>query len=106
MRPPPLRTDASNAFAHYSMKVRVPRILDEVLERNGDYHASIRDAVVRLRDDIRDDRALPPLGLPSPDHAEWEDALARRRGRRNGGQGRRGLGPTGSSLNAMCTARS
>jgi Damage-control phosphatase ARMT1-like domain len=80
MRPPPLRTDASNTFAHYSMKVRVPRILDEVIEQNSDFAAGVRDAVQRLRDDIRDDRALPSLRLPAPDHAEWEDALAERSG--------------------------
>jgi hypothetical protein len=80
MRPPPLRTDISNAFAHYSMKVRVPKILDEVIERNPDFTVSTRDAVLRLRDAIRDDRELPALSLPAPDHLEWEDALAERSG--------------------------
>jgi hypothetical protein len=71
LRPPPLRTDPSNAFAHYSMSVRVPKILDQVLEQNVDYPPAVRSAVARLRDDIRSDAHLPPLGFPAPDTAEW-----------------------------------
>src|SRR5690242_173872 len=72
LRPPPLRTDESNAFAHYSMAVRVPKILDEVCEANPDYPATIRNAVARLRDDIRGDAPLPRLGFPAPDAHEWQ----------------------------------
>lgn len=72
MRPPPILTDASNAFAHYSMKVRVPKILDDVLAENPDYPPAIRDAVHRLRDDIRNDAPLPPVAFPAPDAHEWE----------------------------------
>jgi hypothetical protein len=75
---PPIRTDGSNPFARYSMEVRVPKILDEVVLRNPDFPASMRDAVHRLRDDIRADALLPPLGFPAPDDAEWADGLARR----------------------------
>jgi hypothetical protein len=69
--PPPLRTDESNAFAHYSMTVRVPKILDDVREQNPDYPMAVLDAVARLRDDIRDDARVPPLGFPAPDAGEW-----------------------------------
>jgi hypothetical protein len=75
MRPAPLRTDASNAFAHYSMGVRVPKILEEVSARNPDYPPSVHQAVARLRDDIRGNAPLPALGFPAPDAAEWEAAL-------------------------------
>ncbi len=71
LRPPPLRTDASNAFAHYSMAVRVPKILDDVREANADYPAAVLDAVARLRDEIRGDAHLPSLGFPAPDAREW-----------------------------------
>jgi hypothetical protein len=57
------------------MKVRVPKILDEVVERNPDFSGGVRDAVLRLRDDIRENRVLPGLGFPAPDHCEWEAAL-------------------------------
>lgn len=72
LRPPPLRTDESNAFAHYSMTVRVPKILDDVRQENADYPAATLDAVARLRDEIRGDAPLPPLGFPAPDAAEWQ----------------------------------
>ena len=72
MPPPPLRTDESNAFAHYSMTVRVPKILDDVREENADYPTAVLDAVARLRDDIRGNARLPPLGFPAPDAHEWE----------------------------------
>jgi len=76
MRPAPLRTDRSNAFAHYSMSVRVPKILDDVLARNPVLPAAARQAVERLRDDIAGDAELPPLRFPAPDAGEWEAALA------------------------------
>jgi hypothetical protein len=74
--PPALRTDAGNAFAHYSMSVRVPKILDEVSARNPDYPPSVHRAIARLRDDIAGNAPLPPLGFPAPDAGEWEAALA------------------------------
>jgi hypothetical protein len=80
MRPAPIRTDSSNAFAHYSMKERVPRILDEVVERNPTYPPRVRDAVRALRGAIAANGPLPPLGAPAPDAAEW-DGLAERAGR-------------------------
>src|SRR5688572_23711804 len=78
--PPPLRTDGSNAFAHYSMRVRVPKIFDEVSARNPDYAPAIHDAVARLRDDIRGNASLPAPAFPAPDAGEWEPAVAARAG--------------------------
>jgi hypothetical protein len=70
--PPPLRTDESNAFAHYSMTVRVPKILDDVCQENADYPTAVLDAVAGLRDDIRNDARVLPLGFPAPDTGEWQ----------------------------------
>ncbi len=70
-RPPPLRTDGSNAFAHHSMRVRVPRIAREVVERNPDYSPAIRSAVEKLASDIEGDAHLPPPLPPAPDVASW-----------------------------------
>ena len=75
MRPAPLRTDGSNAFAHYSMSVRVPKILEEVTARNPDYPPALHAAIARLRDEIRGDARLPALAFPAPDAGEWEAAL-------------------------------
>jgi hypothetical protein len=83
--PPPIRTDppdapSGNAFAHYSMSVRVPKILEEVSARNPDYPQSVHDSIARLRDDVRAGAPLPPLGFPSPDVWEWQAALDQRAG--------------------------
>lgn len=85
MPPPPIRTEtpgtpSGNAFAHYSMSVRVPKILDEVSARNPDYPQSVHDSIARLRDDIRAGGPLPPLGFPAPDAGEWQAALDQRAG--------------------------
>jgi hypothetical protein len=76
MRPIPLRTDNGNAFAHYSMSVRVPKILEEASARNPTYPAAVHAAIARLRAEIRSDARLPALAFPAPDAAEWEEALA------------------------------
>jgi len=79
-RPAPLLTDGSNTFARFSMAVRVPKILDEVLERNPDYSPGIKSAIAALRDGIAGDAPLPPLAFPAPDGAEWEPEWLDRRG--------------------------
>src|SRR5258708_6753498 len=73
VRPVPIRTDASNRFAHFSMSVRVPKILEEVVERNPDYPREIQQATRALADSIRRSESLPPLGFPAPDEDEWSD---------------------------------
>src|SRR5690349_19964542 len=75
LRPPPIRTAESNRFAHYSMKVRVPKILDDVYAENPDYPAAIRDADARFRDDIQGDARVPALTFPAPDASEWQPEL-------------------------------
>ena len=75
MQPPPMiRTDESNAFAHHSMRVRVPGILDETLDLNPDYPPGIRAALAHLRDDLRADAPIPMLDLPAPDYSMWQTA--------------------------------
>lgn len=75
-----LRTDATNSFAHYSMAVRVPRILDEVRAANPDYSPEILAAIGELRDDIAKNARLPPLAMPAPDASFWGKALTDRAG--------------------------
>jgi uncharacterized protein with ATP-grasp and redox domains len=81
-RPDPIRTDGSNAFARFSMAVRVPKILTEVVERNPQYAASVKAAVTRLAEEIAGDGPFPALGFPSPDASEWEPDCAARQGKR------------------------
>lgn len=74
-RPAPLRTDGSNAFAHHSMAVRVPGIIEQMIERNGDYPASIKDALKRLHDEIAGNARMRVFGAPAPDHDMWARRL-------------------------------
>jgi damage control phosphatase ARMT1-like protein len=79
-RPPPLRTDGSNAFARYSMQERVPRIARDVLERNPDYPATVAEAVERLARDIEQNASLPAPRSPEADVPSWAGAHAEHRG--------------------------
>ncbi|HEY3593140.1 MAG TPA: ARMT1-like domain-containing protein [Polyangiaceae bacterium] len=79
-RPEALRTDGSNEFAHFSMQVRVPKILDEVLERNPNFAPTVRRAVADLRDGIAGGARFPELAFPAPDAMEWESDSERRKG--------------------------
>jgi hypothetical protein len=80
VRPTPLSTDGSNEFARFSMAVRVPKILDDVLQRNPDYSPGIKSAIEELRDGIAGDAPLPELAFPAPDATEWEPEWLDRRG--------------------------
>src|ERR1700690_2506812 len=73
-RPPPLRTDGSNAFAFYSMQERVPRIARDALDRNPDYPAAVKEAVERLAHDIEQDARLPTPRFPAADVPAWSAA--------------------------------
>lgn len=76
-RPAQIRTDSSNAFAHNTMKVRVPAIVREVQMLNPDYPAQIQTALDRLHDEVSGNAPLPPLALPAPDADDWAESYAR-----------------------------
>ncbi|MCY4070615.1 MAG: damage-control phosphatase ARMT1 family protein [Chloroflexi bacterium] len=74
--PPPIRTDHSNAFAHNTMAVRIPAIMQETLDLNPDYPTSIKDRLGRLRDDIGAGKAIPLLEAEAAsDYQQWLLAL-------------------------------
>ena len=75
--PPPVRTDASNAFAHRSMGVRVPSIIDDTIVRNA-YSDIVADALKRLRDEVAGNAPLRLFAAPAPDHALWLPRYAAR----------------------------
>ncbi|HKO94968.1 MAG TPA: ARMT1-like domain-containing protein, partial [Polyangiaceae bacterium] len=77
--PPRIRTDASNPFAHHTLAVRVPAILEEVLERNVDYVPRIRARIAALAAALRSGAALPALDASAPHAEQWLDVLATRR---------------------------
>jgi hypothetical protein len=78
-RPQPLRTDGSNAFAHHSMQVRVPRIAREILER-GAFGPRVRDDVEALARAIESDAPVPAPRPPAVDVESWSRAHAQHEG--------------------------
>ena len=73
-RPPAVRTDGSNPFAHVSMAERVPRLLRETADRNAEA-AHVADGLRRLADAIAADAPLPHLDL-APDADLWRPVRA------------------------------
>lgn len=60
------------------MGVRVPAIIDGVVERNPDYAPAIRDSLHRLRDALTSGAPLPALESEAPGSGEWQAELLRR----------------------------
>lgn len=79
--PGPILTDESNAFASHTMRVRVPAIMQQVLDVNPDLPIPQRDAVAALRDEIASGAEMQPLreGQFDEYHA-WRTAYLRRAG--------------------------
>lgn len=71
-RPAPIRTDSSNAFAHRTIRVRIPAIIRETQALNPDYPASIQAALDDLHDALVDDAPIAMLDLPAPDYDDWQ----------------------------------
>jgi hypothetical protein len=85
MPPPPhypgrIRTDPTNAFAHHTMRVRVPAILRDTLARNAGYAPALHAAVSELAEALERDAPLPPLPGSAPGAEEVRRALASRAG--------------------------
>jgi uncharacterized protein with ATP-grasp and redox domains len=62
------------------MQARLPRIARDVIERNPDYPARVRDAVERLARDIETDAPLRAPVPPACDMAPWSEAYAEHAG--------------------------
>jgi hypothetical protein len=73
-----IRTDETNAFAHHTMRVRVPAIVRGVLERNREYEPAVVQAVEALAVELASDAPLPPNTGGTPGAEEARAALARR----------------------------
>lgn len=80
LRPPPIRTDQSNAFANNTMRLRLPSIIDEVASLNPDYPPDIRSRLYGLRDDLAEGAKIAKTELaPAGDIDHWSSALQRQR---------------------------
>lgn len=74
--PEPIRTDLTNPFANHSMRVRVPAILNEVIELNPDYPASILRDLIAFQESVANGDPIPPLDVKTaPDYDGWMNAL-------------------------------
>lgn len=69
--PPPIRTDASNAFAHDTMHRRVPETVGQILAHNPDYPDRIRRALNELAVLIAADTPLPAPMWSDVDRDDW-----------------------------------
>lgn len=67
----PIRTDSSNAFAHRTIRERIPGILRETQQLNPDYPAPIHKALDDLHDALVNDMPMTMLDLPAPDYDDW-----------------------------------
>ena len=80
MRPAPIRTDHSNAFANNTMRVRLPAIIDEVEVLNPDYPPDIMRHLRRLRRDLASGARIGENDLsPAADTEAWSRAIIRQR---------------------------
>ena len=76
LKPAPIRTDHSNAFASDTMKRRIPAIIDETIQLNPDYPPSIRARLENLRGAVANGEAITPLDIESAaDYQPWLLAL-------------------------------
>ena len=80
VRPAPIRTDYSNAFANNTMRVRLPAIIDEVRALNSDYPPDILRHLRWLRRDLSEGARIAETELlPAGDIGDWSRALQRQR---------------------------
>ncbi|MCD6291489.1 MAG: protein-glutamate O-methyltransferase family protein [Anaerolineae bacterium] len=71
MLPPPLMTSEPGSFAHNTFKVRIPRILDDILASDA-FPEDIRRAMLDLRAEITGG-VIRPLEEKAPDTSFWNE---------------------------------
>jgi uncharacterized protein with ATP-grasp and redox domains len=74
-RPAMIMTDESNAFAHDTMRRRMPSNIREVGQLNPDYPASIHTALEKLAEALESDALVGAFNPFSPDVDLWADSL-------------------------------
>lgn len=79
-RPPPIRTDQSNAFANNTMRLRLPAIIDDAIAANHDYPPEVKACLGRLQNAIANGAPIGETELaPAGDTLDWAEALRRQR---------------------------
>ncbi len=72
----PIRTDGSNEFAHHTVTVRLPAMIDQVLTDNPGLPASAAGALRELQGDLISDAPLTMFDSPAPDYDAWTRFMA------------------------------
>lgn len=81
--PPPLMAGEAGSFANYTMRVRIPNILQGVIEKNrAIYPPQIIEAMELLLAEIQTNQEVQPLQTIGPDGPDWAAAWQAWRGRR------------------------
>lgn len=88
----PTKTDGSNRFAYNTIKIRIPSIIAEVMDRNAHFSEALRADLTQLRDGLKADSVIPPLEQTAWDYEMWEVERQRHRSVTSG-ESRQG-GPT------------
>lgn len=78
--PPRIRTDSSNPFAEHTLRVRVPAIVNEAVEKNPDLAPEVRAALTELARSMSENRPLPEIVSAGPGADGWRAALHARAG--------------------------
>jgi len=74
-------TNSSNPFAHHTIGVRVPSLIDEILDRNPGFDNAVRNGLETLRDDLAANRPITPLENCAWDYDLWAGTWEMLRGR-------------------------
>lgn len=72
-------TNETNPFAHDTMIRRVPETIDNILEKNPDFPAFIKENLQALSEDIQHDMGIPQIPVLSQDYPWWGPEIERRR---------------------------
>lgn len=73
--PPPLRAAEPGTFAQKSLTIRFPKLVDQVMAQNT-YPGSIREGLLRLKDELVYQAPARPLVGTQPDVEKWNAQLS------------------------------
>jgi uncharacterized protein with ATP-grasp and redox domains len=79
-RPPMIRTDAGNAFAHHTMQVRTSANIRETVHLNPDYAPRIKEGLEQLAVEVESDGRIHMIDPLAPDYALWLPDYTQREG--------------------------
>jgi hypothetical protein len=76
----PIRTDASNDFAHESFRRRLPTIAREIKTRNPRLTPAMKEGILALITQLKSNVLIPPPSLTAPDAQTWLEEYEKHKG--------------------------